>query len=181
MIPILELWVPILLSAAIVWIASAIVWMALPHHKTDLEPLPDEDSVMKAVGPVPPGVYSMPYVKEWSSATPEIKEKLAQGPSGFVTILKWSPNMTKQLSLWFVHLTIIGVFVAYIAGRTLPRGTEYLDVFQITGAIAVLAHGAGSFVESIYWGRPWSTTVKNSIDATIYGLLTAGVFAWLWP
>lgn len=31
----LSLWLPILLSAAVVWIVSAIVWMALPHHKQD--------------------------------------------------------------------------------------------------------------------------------------------------
>jgi len=34
-IPELWLWLPILVSTALVFVASNLVWMALPHHKSD--------------------------------------------------------------------------------------------------------------------------------------------------
>ena len=42
----IPLWLPILVTAAVVWVISAIVWMALPHHKQDFIRLPDEDGFM---------------------------------------------------------------------------------------------------------------------------------------
>jgi hypothetical protein len=36
-------------------------------------------------------------------------------------------------------------------------------------------------MKSIWFGQPWSATVKDVLDGLIYGLLTAGVFGWLWP
>ena len=35
--------------------------------------------------------------------------------------------------------------------------------------------------DSIWYKKKWSTTVKNTIDGLIYGLLTGGTFGWLWP
>ena len=29
--------------------------------------------------------------------------------------------------------------------------------------------------------KPWSMSMKHLFDGLIYGLLTAGVFGWLWP
>ena len=29
--------------------------------------------------------------------------------------------------------------------------------------------------------RSWATTVKSLCDSVIYGVLTGGAFAWLWP
>lgn len=46
MVPVLSLWVPILLSAAIVFIASSIIHMVLPFHRSDFRKLPDEDGTM---------------------------------------------------------------------------------------------------------------------------------------
>jgi hypothetical protein len=44
-----SLWLPVLVSAALVWITSAIVWMALPHHKSDFSKLPQEEGVADAL------------------------------------------------------------------------------------------------------------------------------------
>jgi len=44
-----------------------------------------------------------------------------------------------------------------------------------------LAYGFGSIPESIWFGRPWGNQLKTLIDGLCYGLLTAGVFGWLWP
>lgn len=56
-----------------------------------------------------------------------------------------------------------------------------LAVFRITGTVAWLAYGAATVPDAIWFGRPWSAIGKNLFDALMYGLLTAGVFGWLWP
>ena len=43
MVPVTSLWLPILVSAVIVFVASSIVHMALPFHRNDLKKLPRED------------------------------------------------------------------------------------------------------------------------------------------
>ena len=35
--------------------------------------------------------------------------------------------------------------------------------------------------DAIWFGRPWSSAWKVLGDALLYGLMTAGVFGWLWP
>jgi hypothetical protein len=49
MVPITALWLPILLSAVIVFVASSILHMVLPYHKSDYRKLPEEDKVMDAL------------------------------------------------------------------------------------------------------------------------------------
>src|SRR6266508_4292959 len=48
MVPVMSLWLPILLSAVIVFVASSVIHMVLPYHRGDFKKLPDEDSVMDA-------------------------------------------------------------------------------------------------------------------------------------
>lgn len=43
MVTLSALWLPILLSAVIVFVASSIIHMAIPIHKNDYRQLPDED------------------------------------------------------------------------------------------------------------------------------------------
>ena len=56
----IPLWLPILLSAVVVWIVSAVVWMALPHHKRDFIALADEDGFMDHLrkSGIQPGNYA---------------------------------------------------------------------------------------------------------------------------
>ena len=51
------LWLPILLSAVLVFVASSIIHMASPWHKSDYPKMPNEDGVMDALRPfaIPPG------------------------------------------------------------------------------------------------------------------------------
>jgi hypothetical protein len=49
MIPLTALWLPILLSAVIVFFASFIMHMLLAYHKSDYRKLPDEDRVTDAL------------------------------------------------------------------------------------------------------------------------------------
>ena len=56
-----------------------------------------------------------------------------------------------------------------------------MKVFQVTGAAAVLAYAVPAVQDSIWKGVPWKITGKFIFDGVVYGLVTAGIFGWLWP
>ncbi len=185
MVPVMDLWLAILLAAVLVFIASSILHMVLPFHRGDYRKLPDEEKLMEAmriVG-VPPGNYAFPCPKDpQDMGSPEMLEKYKKGPVGMVNIMPTgAPNMAKFLAFWFVYCIVIGIVVAYVTGRCLGPGAEYLAVFQIAGTAAFLGYAGGHAQDSIWKGQSWGTTIKHVIDGLIYALLTAGVFEWLWP
>lgn len=179
------LWLPILVSAILVFAVSTLVWMVLPHHKGDFRGLTNEDEVRRALsaGGVTPGQYVIPHAPTREAhQSPEFQEKIAEGPSAFLTVLPpGARSMARQLVQWFLFLLVVGVFCAYVAGRTLPPGEEYLSVFRVTGTVAWMAYGFAYVQESIWFGRPWSFVGKQLLDSLLYGLVTAGAFGWLWP
>lgn len=181
----LDLWLPILLSAVFVFIASSIIHMAPLWHKSDYPALPNQDAFRAAVGPlaVPPGDYMVPRAASGAEMrTPEFEAKVSEGPVMMLTVL---PNrkfaMGPTFVLWFMHLLLIGIFSAYVAGRALPHGAEYLEVFRFAGVAAFLSHSVAVWPMSIWYKRAWSSAIKETIDGLIYALLTAGTFGWLWP
>jgi hypothetical protein len=99
-----------------------------------------------------------------------------------VTVLPSGPPvMWKHLVQWFIYCLVLGVFVAYLAGRTLGPGAEYLTVFRVAGTAGFLGYAAAHASDSIWKGQSWSTTINHMFDGLVYGLLTAGLFGWLWP
>jgi hypothetical protein len=185
MVPVLSLWLPILLSAVVVFVASSAIHMFLPHHRNDVKKVPDEDGVMDALRNfnIPPGDYMMPRAassKEMKD--PAFIEKLGKGPVAVFTVMPSGPiAMGKSLVQWFIYSVVVSIFAAYIAGRALGPGAEYLAVFRFAGATAFLGYALALSQNSIWWRRAWSTTIKSTIDGLVYALLTAGVFGWLWP
>jgi hypothetical protein len=75
----------------------------------------------------------------------------------------------------------VSVFAAYIAGRALAAGSDYLAVFRFAGTTAFLGYAAALWQASIWYHRPWTTSLKSTLDGLLYGLVTAGTFGWLWP
>lgn len=185
-IPILSLWLPILVAAALVWAASAVMWMVLPHHRSDYLPLPDEGPVRDALGGQTleanqayrvPGTMGRADMED-----PEERRKWEEGPVAYIRVLPSRlPEMGRQLTLHFIYCVAVGAVVAYVAGRTLAPGTAYLAVFQITGTVAWVAYGWAFPVAAVWFGWSWSEVSKHLLDALVYGLLTAGAFGWLWP
>ena len=83
--------------------------------------------------------------------------------------------MGKSLGQWFVYCLVMGVFVAYIAGRTLTPGTDYLAVFRVVGAVAFVGYGLGNIADSIWRAQAWSTTAKHTFDGLLYFRLSDSV------
>jgi hypothetical protein len=179
------LWLPVVLSSVIVFVVSSLIHMVLPWHKGDYPAVPNQDKVMDALRPfaIPPGDYMLPRpASQQQMRTPEFLEKLKKGPVMMLTVM---PNgmmsMGKNLVQWFVFCLVVGVFAAYVTGRALPSGAQYLQVFRFAGTTAFIAYTFAMWPMSIWYRRGLGLTIKGTIDGLIYGLLTAGTFGWLWP
>jgi hypothetical protein len=190
MVDILTLWLPILIASVIVFIVSAVIHMVLPYHKSDFRKLPDEDATLDALGKlsIPPGDYMFPSTGGDMALmkSEEFKDKMRKGPVGMLTVFPPvsgdNPSgMGVQLTQWFFYCVIVSIFAAYVAGRALGPGAEYLQVHRFAGCTAFVAYALADWQRSIWYKQPWSTTLKNTFDGLIYGLLTGGTFGWLWP
>jgi hypothetical protein len=185
MVSIPSLWLPILLSAVFVFIASSVIHMFLTYHYRDFRKAPDEDKLMDELRDfnLPPGEYSVPHAgspKEMNS--PEYKEKLKKGPVLLMNVWKTGEfGMGKYLVLWFIYLLIVGVFAAYVGGRALGPGADYLAVFRFTGVTAFTCYVIALWQDYIWFHKSPGRTLKSTFDGLIYALLTAGTFGWLWP
>jgi hypothetical protein len=179
------LWLPILLSAVIVFVASSILHMAPLWHKNDYPRVPNEDQVMDALRPlaIPPGDYMVPRAASGAEMkSPEFAEKMQRGPVLILTVIPSGPwSMGRNLALWFLYCLVVSAFAAYVAGSALPPGADYMRVFRFAGVTAFVGYSLALWQVSIWYRRAWSSTVKETVDGLIYGLLTAGAFGWLWP
>lgn len=177
---ILELWLPIVASAALVWIASAIIWVAMPWHKSDFSKVADEDAARAALKGLAPGQYMLPYcVDPKDMEKGEVSRKFEEGPIGYITIAPSGvPRMGGRMVKSFVFNIAVAILCAYLLTRSMMMA-DYLSVFRLTGTVAFAAYAFAYVQESIWFERPWSTTMKNFLDALIYALLTGGVFGWL--
>lgn len=185
MIPIVSLWLPILVSAVVVFIASSIVHMALGYHRRDWQRVPAEEEVMASLRQyqIPPGDYLMPYPYPPAVAnSPEFKARAEQGPRATFTVIPSEPqSMVKSLVLWFLYSMVVALFAGYVAGVVLAQGTGFMLVFRITSTVAFAGFALAHWQETIWYSRNLGTTLRNTLDALIYSLLIGGVFGWLWP
>jgi len=184
MVPIPALWLPILLSAVFVFILSSLIHMVFGYHANDYRKIPNEDGVMEALKKlsVPPGDYMFPRPENMKDmGSPEFKAKVQQNPNGMLRVWEGTTSMAKPLIFWFLYAVVVGIFAAYVAGRALADGAHYLAVFRLVGTTAFVSYALAGWQESIWYKRPLSTTLKNTFDGLLYGLVTAGTFGWLWP
>jgi lipoprotein signal peptidase len=185
-ITITALWLPILVAAVLVFVMSSIIHMFLNYHRNDFARLPDEDRVMDALRPfdIPPGDYVFPFAGGMEAMKSEAyQQKVAKGPVAFVTVLRPGAvfSMGSQLTQWFAYCLLVGIVSAYLAGRMLPLGAAYLQVFRVTGTVAFACYSMALMQRSIWWSQNWSATLRSMFDGLMYAVLTAGAFGWLWP
>lgn len=185
MVPILSLWLPILLSAVLVFVVSSVIHMVLRYHSSDFRKLPDEEAFVGSIGKLnlDAGEYMYPYAGSMEAMkSPEFQEKVKRGPAVILNIQPGKiPSMGGPLVQWFIYSLVIGVFSAYVAGRALGPGAEYLAVFRFTGVMAFACYAIAGWQNSIWYRRSWAVTLKNTFDGLVYALVTAGTFGWLWP
>lgn len=182
----LPLWLPILLSAVVVFVISSLVHMVFKWHAGDYTSLPNEDAVRAAIraGNPAPGRYVMPHCKEMKDMASEaMQQKYREGPVGHFTLGPTGvPNMGKYLTLWFLWSVVVAVVAAYLTSRLIIWDhSQARAAAKLVGAVTFIAHGFGTVQESIWSMRPWGSSVKYLLDAVLYGIGSGLVFFWLWP
>jgi hypothetical protein len=184
MVPLSSLWLPILVAAVVVFAVSSIMHMFLGYHWNDLRPAPQQDALLDTLRGmnIPPGDYALPKADSMQHMrSAEYVEKVNKGPLVVLTMAPGGMAMGKSLTQWFIYLLLVGVFCAYIAGRELAPGASYLAVFRIVGFTAFVAYAMALPQASIWYRRNWRMTLTGMFDGLVFGLLTAGIFGWLWP
>lgn len=180
-----ELWIPILVSGASCWVLSAIARTVLPHHTNEWRRLPTEPEMLEALRRhmPPPGLYSFPFTVGADLNRADVRVALEKGPVGYVTIGRpGRPSMPKMMVQLLVYFTASSFLVAYVAWHArLGLGAPYRSVFRIVGTVATMAYALGTVPESIWFARPWKSFGLQLADSLACGLVTAGIFGWLWP
>lgn len=185
MVSLTSLWLPILLSAVIVFVTSSLIHMVLGYHKHDIRALPKEAEVMTALRAfnIPPGDYGMPKPASMKDIrTPEFEEKQKKGPVAWLTVLPAGDmNIGARMGQWFLYSVVISFFAAYVASRAVGPSADYLMVFRFVGTTAFMGYAMALPQHSIWYGRNWGTTLRLMFDGLLFASLTAGTFGWLWP
>lgn len=178
-------WLPILLSAAFVFVASSVINMALKFwHAPDYHGFSNEDEVAAAIrkGNPAPGVYAIPFCDPKTFKDPAVQEKFRLGPIAKINL---SPtgmfNLGKFLGAWFAFCLLVSIACAGLAAHALPPQPGTHAIFHTVGLAALLGYSFGEFTNSIWRGQPWIVSIKYMIDGLVYALITAATFAWLWP
>ena len=185
MVSLTQLVVAIIGSAVAVFVASSLIHMVFKWHNKDYRGFANEDAVRAAIraSSPEPGQYVVPYCPDMKDmAKPEVQQKYVEGPIAFTMVMpNGKPTMGPMLGKWFVLNVLVAIVAGYLASRTVPAGASFLAVARVVGLVTFMSYAAGSVSYSIWFGKPWGSTLKDLLDAFIYGLVTACVFGWLWP
>ncbi|MBO6512724.1 MAG: hypothetical protein JJ974_02015 [Phycisphaerales bacterium] len=183
MVGLADLWIPILVSSVAVFMVSAFIWMALPIHTPDIKSLDDEESFDQAIRPlnIKPGLYMFPGCHGKDLKSDEFKARWKAGPWGLITIQSGPANFGANLFKCFVSYLIISAICAYLAGIGLAPGADYMDVFRVVGTAGILGYCMGGLANDFFLAKPNRFIVTSLIDGVVFALVTAGIFAWLWP
>lgn len=183
MTPLMDLWLPILVSAVVVFFASFVAWMVLPHHKPDFQNLRDEGSFLKMMkdAGIGPGVYLFPGCDPKSLKTEEGKARYQTGPWGVLMMHKGPAKFGRNLALVLGFYLVVGVFVAYLSHLARAPGADFMGVMRVAGTAGIAAYCLGGIPHGLFFGRTPRAMAVDCLDGIVFGVLTGVVFAWLWP
>lgn len=180
-----SLWLQVLLVGFATFIASAIFWTVAPWHKSEYRALPDEDAVRRALHDqgVTQGQWRIPFSAnpdDWKA--PEFLQRFETGPVGIIQLetparMSLGPRLLKT----FVFYLFVAFFTAYVLRQAVESGDTYMRVFQLAGSVSFGAHALGSVQDAIWFGKSWRRVLLQALDSVVYALLTAGIFASMWP
>jgi hypothetical protein len=183
MVPVMSLWLPIVLSSVVVFFASFLVHMVLTYHRKDFGAVSNEAAVLDALRGIVPGEYMLPHANgPEAMKDPAFQQKMQTGPVVIITARKpGQMAMGPFLAQWFVYCLVVSLFAGYISSRAVATGADYLEVFRFAGAVAFIGYTLALWQNFIWYGRPLRTMLLQTFDGLLFGLLTAGIFGWLWP
>lgn len=192
-----SLWLPIVLSAAAVWVMSALVWMVMPHHKKDFIGLgsTDEDALMAFIRErgIKAGNYGYPDCHSAGAMKSEkVRKAWVEGPVGQLSVWKTPLTMGDKMVATFVVYLVVSALIGQLTSVAVPMGAggvggvegagaSFGTVFRFAAGAGVLAYCFSFIPSAIWWGAYKRTIVANVVDGVAYAAITGAMFAWLWP
>ena len=180
-----SLWLQVLIVAVVTFVVSGVFWTLMPWHKTEFRALPNEDAVRQVLHAqgVTDGQWRIPYPSNPAECkSPEFAKRFETGPVGIIQLE--TPRglaMGSRLVASFLLYFFIAFFTAYVLRQAFPAGTAYMKVFQLAGCVSLAAHAFGHIQGAIWFSKSWRRVAFQFADSIVYALLTAGIFASMWP
>ena len=182
---ILQLWLPIVATAVLIFIASSLIHMVFKWHNKEYGQFSNEDEIRAAINAGKPaiGQYVLPHCLDMKDMQNEaMQHKFLEGPIGFITLRpNGPPKMGGSLLKWFIFSLALAAFCAVLAVQVLGLEADSHRAGHLIGMTSFLAYSAGSVQQGIWMGKPWSSVAKDILDGFIYGTISALTFMWLWP
>ena len=180
-----SLWLPILLSAVVVFVISSLIHMVIKWHAFDYKGCANEDAVRAALGTdnVPGVKYVVPFCSDMKDMASEaMQKKYTDGPNAVIVFgPNVRPNMGKHLGLWFLWSLVVAAIAGYLVAQLIPHHQAHaMKAAKLAGVVTLLVHGFGSVQDSIWMYRSWRSTATYIADGVLYALGTGAVFYWLW-
>ena len=178
-----QLWLPVLISAVLVFVLSAASHMVLPWRRNEWGRITEFGALQAALRGLGPGLYAFPSAPDRrDQMKPEWTERWAKGPSGWLTVAPPGPiRMGRNMGLSLLAFLFVAFSVAYVTFHSLGPAPRALAVFRVVGTVAFLSFGFGPVFNSIWYHRPWTAYAADLIDALLFALVMAATFGWLWP
>ena len=179
----IDLWLPILISAVVLFFASFTAWVILPHHFGDKKKLEKEQEVMDLVRKlnIAPGNYMFPYAtSKQDQGSKEFQAKYTEGPRGCLDVYA-TANMGMNMVLTVIFFLITSAVIGYITHFVCPPGgpgVDFMRVFRVAGTIGILTHASSGVLNNIWFKRRSFTDI---IDGVVFGLILGLIFAAMWP
>ena len=176
-----SLWLPIIVSTAVVFVLSSIINMFL-WHKGDYAALPNGETIAESLraAKVAPGAYMYPRPSTMAEmGTAEHRERVLRGPRVLMTVAqRKSMSMAPMLVQWTVYVLIVTILAACMALAANTSGDEHMT-FHVVGLFSWAAYAFALWPLSIWYARPWRNTLFATFDGLIYAVATGFIFAWL--
>ena len=108
----------------------------------------------------------------------EFNRRLAQGPSGTISIWDGAPKMGKNMFCTFLFFLVASFCLGYLATLGLEAGEEFMRVFRFVGTAGILTFSAAGIPNAIWFKQKM---LGNILDGVAYGLIVGVIFAATWP
>jgi hypothetical protein len=178
-----HLWLPILLSAIVVFALSAASHMVLPWRRNEWGRITDAGALQGAVRGLAPGQYGFPAAPDQKQQmTKEWQDRWAAGPSGWLTLARPGPmSMGRNMALSLLVFLFVAFVDAYLTAHMVGSPVRFYSLARVVFTVAFLSFAVGPIFNSIWYSRPWRAYLSDLVDAVLFSAAMAVVFGLLWP